>query len=85
MRQSYTPEKGILSLENKSPLQQSNIQLSDSLILQFMMQTPNLALIIDDQARLITASKSFFKFFNIDEKNAINKDFLTLIPARRFG
>lgn len=46
----------------------------------FMKQTPNLAWVVDEDARLLFASRHFYSFFNLDEHTAQLKNILELVP-----
>lgn len=46
----------------------------------FMKQTPNLAWVVDEDARLLFASRHFYSFFNLDEHSAQLKNMLELVP-----
>ena len=57
------------------------LQERDALFNVFMKQTPNLAWVVDEDANLVFASQSFFQHFGLDEKKAINKNIVELLPA----
>lgn len=46
----------------------------------FMKQTPNLAWVVDEDARLLFASHQFYSFFNINEAEAQQKSIIELVP-----
>lgn len=50
----------------------------------FMQHTPNLAWVIDEDAKLVTASKSFYEYFNLTEEKATGRDVSALIPGPVF-
>jgi PAS domain S-box-containing protein len=53
----------------------------DAIHMAFMDRTPNLAWIVDEEANLVLASRSFYKYYNIDSKNAFGKKITDLIPG----
>ena len=56
------------------------LQERDALFNVFMKQTPNLAWVVDEDANLVFASQSFYQYFGLDEKKAINKNIVELVP-----
>ncbi|MBC7950041.1 MAG: PAS domain S-box protein [Chitinophagaceae bacterium] len=61
-------------------------QLSEkeAFINSFMKQTPNLAWVVDENARLVFASIAFFTHFGIDEDKSINQKVADLVPPSLF-
>jgi PAS domain-containing protein len=46
---------------------------SDGLFNVFMKHTPNLAWMVNDEAQLVFASRSFYKYFGLNEQQAIRE------------
>ncbi len=47
----------------------------------FMNQTPNLAWVVDEDSKLVFASKAFYNYFGLDPKQARNKKITDLVPG----
>jgi len=47
----------------------------------FMKQSPNLSWVVDEKAILVEANNAFFTFFDLVEKDTINKNIVELVPA----
>lgn len=63
----------------------SQLAQKEKLFYDFIHKSPNLAWVIDEDARLVVASKAFFSHFNIDEKYAEGRDIRDLVPASVFN
>lgn len=50
----------------------------------FMNNSPNLAWVVDEDTNLVLASRSFYKYFRLDEKNAEGRKISELVPAEIF-
>jgi len=46
----------------------------------FMKRTPNMAWVVDEDSKLVFASSSFYKYFGLEEKKAINRSIMDIIP-----
>lgn len=57
------------------------LQERDALFKIFMERTPGLSWIVDEDATLIFANKSFYKYFGLNEKSALHKKMYDLIPV----
>lgn len=57
------------------------LQEREALFNEFMKQTPNLTWVMDEDANLVFASQSFFRYFGLDEKKSINKKIVDLVPS----
>ncbi len=53
----------------------------DAVLNSFMGQTPNLAWVVDEDADLIFASQSFFRYFGLNPKSSIGKKLTDLVPG----
>ena len=53
----------------------------DILFRAFLNETPNLAWVLDENATLLFASRSFYQFFGVDEKDAVYRSIFELVPA----
>jgi PAS domain S-box-containing protein len=69
----------VMDVTNEKQLK-NTIKDRDTLIDTFLHETPNLAWVIDENAKLIFASSAFFNYFGLDEKICIGKDVTTLVP-----
>jgi PAS domain S-box-containing protein len=54
--------------------------LDSNLFYNFFQQTNQLAWIVDEEGTLLCASKAFFRYFDIDEKQCINRNVIETIP-----
>lgn len=52
----------------------------EALFKAFMSKTPNLAWLVNEDARLVFASKTFYQYFGIDESSSGNKNLADLVP-----
>ncbi|HVT87082.1 MAG TPA: PAS domain S-box protein [Chitinophagaceae bacterium] len=53
----------------------------DTILKVFLDKTPNLAWIVDEEANLVYASRSFYDYYDIDGKNAVGRKITDLIPG----
>jgi PAS domain S-box-containing protein len=51
-----------------------------ALINAFILQTPSLAWVVDEDSRLILASAALYKYFGIAEKDSVNRKISELVP-----
>ncbi len=58
----------------------TEVQERDTLFRAFLSKTPNLAWVLDENATLLFASQSFYKFFGVSEKQATNRNIFEIIP-----
>ncbi|MGQ0739967.1 MAG: PAS domain-containing protein [Bacteroidota bacterium] len=59
----------------------SGARESDTLFHSFMNRTPNLAWVLDENATLLFASRSWYKYFGLCEETATGKNIFELVPA----
>lgn len=59
----------------------SQLRERDAVFNAFMLQTPNLAWMVDEDARLLFGNRAFFDFFNLDAEGALYRPIGDLIPA----
>ncbi len=52
----------------------------DILFRAFLSKTPNLAWVVDENATLLFASRSFYQFFGVDEKQANYRNIFEIVP-----
>jgi PAS domain S-box-containing protein len=52
----------------------------EAFINQFIKQTPNLAWVVDEETRLVFASTSFFKYFNLDPATVMGEKINEIVP-----
>lgn len=52
-----------------------------ALFRSFMDQSPNMSWVVDEDANLIFANHTFYNYFRLDEKTAVNKRIIDLVPA----
>lgn len=76
----YAVVSNIADLTHEKELS-GQLQDREALFNMFMKQTPNLAWVVDEDANLVFASQSFFKYFGLDESKAINKNIVELVPS----
>jgi PAS domain S-box-containing protein len=57
------------------------VQEMDSLFRSFLKMTPNLAWLLDENATLLFASQSFYKYFGLKQESSLLKNIFELIPA----
>jgi PAS domain S-box-containing protein len=77
------PGSVVSNLINVTPerkLSQKHIE-KEALFNAFMQRTPNMAWVVDEDANLVFASGSFYKYFRLDEKKSLNKKIINLIPG----
>jgi PAS domain S-box-containing protein len=53
----------------------------ESLFRTFINKTPNLAWLVDEDAKLVFASQAFYQYFGLDEKNSVSKKLTDLLPG----
>ncbi len=53
----------------------------EALFKAFMNKTPNLAWLVNEDAKLVFASKAFYQYFGIDEGKSVNKNLAELVPG----
>jgi PAS domain S-box-containing protein len=53
----------------------------ETLFKAFMNKTPNLAWVVDEDAKLILASKAFYQFLGLDKKSSVNQNLVELVPG----
>ncbi len=77
----------ISSICDMSHVKELSLQLkqSDDLFYAFMNQTPNLAWVVDEDTHLLQASRSFYRYFGLDEKIARGRKISELVPADIFN
>lgn len=59
----------------------SQLKERETIFNVFMKQTPNLAWVVDEDANLIFANQSFYEYFRLDEKSALNNKMVDLVPS----
>ncbi len=52
----------------------------EALFKAVMSNTPNLAWLVNEDGKLVFASKTFYQYFGIDERSSINKNATDLVP-----
>ncbi len=57
----------------------------DDLFNVFMNNSPNLAWVVDEDTNLVLASRSFYKYFRLDEKSSEGRKIGDLVPAEIFN
>lgn len=75
---------GISDVSNEQELS-LRLQQREELFNVFMNNTPNLAWVVDEDTHLIAASRSFYKYFGLDEKTAEDRPISELIPVEIFN
>lgn len=58
------------------------LRQKETLFNAFMDNTPNLAWLLDEEARLVAASQAFFRHFNIRESEALGRKVQELVPPQ---
>ena len=73
----------VTNLVDVTPEKKLSLQLSkqEALFSAFMQRTPNMAWVVDEDASLVFASHSFYQYFRLDEKKAVNKKIIDIIPG----
>lgn len=57
------------------------VEERDILFRSFLDNTPSLAWVLDENATLLFASTSFYKYFGLKKESGINKNILELVPS----
>lgn len=71
---------GISDITNEEQLS-GKLKERDTLFNAFMQSTPNLVWVIDENAVLVTASKSFYRYFDLDSDEAQGQKVTDLVPS----
>jgi PAS domain S-box-containing protein len=71
---SVVKDDGITSPPNTNPGWEGNI------FYNFLQQTNQLAWILDNEGTLLFASRAFYKYFDLEEKECINRNVMETIP-----
>jgi PAS domain S-box-containing protein len=75
----YSVVSGITDVTPEKKMTQELTE-QEALFKAFMSKTPNLAWLVDEDAKLVFASKAFYKYFGIDETQSINKNLADVLP-----
>lgn len=78
--EAYSVISNIVDLTNEKKLIQE-IEKRKALFRSFMSQTPNMAWVVNEDAVLMFASNAFYRYFGLNEKEAINKKITDLVPS----
>ncbi len=76
------PYSVVSAITNITPERKLTRELTEleALFKAFMHKTPNLAWLVDEDAKLVFASKAFYQYFGIDERKSVNKNLADLVP-----
>lgn len=77
--QKGTIISGISDITNEEQLS-GQLRERETLFNAFMQSTPNLTWVIDENAVLVTASNSFYKYFGLEGNEAVGKKVTDLVP-----
>jgi len=58
----------------------NSLSENETLFKSFIKQMPGISWIVNQEQRLVFASESFYKQYNIDKKNAVNAKLVNLVP-----
>jgi len=73
---SVVKDDGIISSSGTN----SGTGLEDNLFYNFLQQTNQLAWILDNEGTLLFASTAFYKYFQLEEKECLNRNVMETIP-----
>src|SRR5258705_7678514 len=77
------PYSVVTSITDVTTERKLSLELTEqeALFKAFMNKTPNLAWVVDEDAKLILASKAFYQYLGIDEKRSVNQNIVELVPV----
>ncbi len=77
------PYSVVTSITDVTTERKLSLELTEqeALFKAFMNKTPNLAWVVDEDAKLILASKAFYQYLGIDEKRSVDQNLVELVPG----